>query len=242
MAHIFNGEAKKPKKFNMHSLEIEKFPEEKNTTEVINESEVLNTDEAINEDEVVNTNEIVENIIIENNNILLNQEPNDRYSQDIIGKGQIYKTQEIMIDVPKNDVVIGIDTIERDVYVQDIEIANGIASLVVVISESIVYSTCKKDLIEKLELNDRETEIENECLCVDGVVRASTSIIPYKMIVDVPGATENSEYSILDATISATNTKYILQNGEIVSGNIQIDDYIAGVQEGYIVSVRIKIY
>lgn len=167
----------------------------------------------------------------------------DIYKRHIIGKGQIYKSKDIFIEAPHKDVVIGIDDIEREIYIEDVEIANGIASLVVIISENITYSTCKKDSIENIyevDQNNLDDNIKQD-LCIDGVVRSNTSIIPYKMIIDVPGAKTGDKYNIEDAYIDGVTSKYILRNGDIVNNSSTFDDYIIGIQEGYIISVKIKI-
>ncbi|MGL5506962.1 MAG: hypothetical protein ACRDB0_03575 [Paraclostridium sp.] len=164
---------------------------------------------------------------------------NDKHKKSIIGKGQIYKSKDIFIEAPHKDIVIGIDDIERDIYVEGVEIANGIASLIVVISETITYSTCDKNSIENI-YNENDSII-NKDLCIDGVVRSNTSIIPYKMIIDVPGAKDGDTYSIEESYIDGVTSKYILKNGDIVDSNMPFDDYIIGLQEGYIISVKIKI-
>lgn len=187
--------------------------------------------ESKNEESKVDSSKEIQNITKDTNN-------NNRYKKHIIGTGQIYKNKEIFIETPEKDVVLGIDNVERDIYVEDVQITNGIASLVVAMSETITYSTCNKKALEDMYDENEDT---NQVLCIDGVVRSHTNIVPYNMVIEVPGARKGDRYIIEDISIEGLTSKYILQNGDIVKTNVNFDYCIIGLQESYVISVKIKV-
>ena len=190
----------------------------------------------------------------------------DREVKNINGRGQIYRSKKIIIDKPPKDVIVKIDKIKRELHIEDVELSDDIATVIAVLTETITYFTSKpipcksnqnddesnkdesgKDESGKDNKKEKNKDIlkdnseNNDSIAVDGVVRNTTIIIPCIIYIDVPGTKLGDKYKIINPTVESINIKYILDNGDIVNGNIPVGQYIEGLMEGYAISVGINI-
>jgi hypothetical protein len=91
-----------------------------------------------------------------------NKEKNNKKS-DIQGEGQLLVERRIVFNPPDKDVVLGVETISKDVEVTEVEIAENIAIVRGTLIKNIIYKTVKREDMEKaLNLEKEEEEENNE--------------------------------------------------------------------------------
>ncbi|WP_373598594.1 hypothetical protein [Paraclostridium bifermentans] len=168
----------------------------------------------------------------------------------VYGRGQVYRSKKVNIDKPEKDVVIKVDKIDRDIYIENIEILDDRASVLAMVTENITYYTAKrippkpekKENDEKCKPNKhpRCEDFKREVICLDGVVRSTTVITPCLIHLDVIGAREDSTYEVESATVECINTKYVLEDGTIVDReDLPMGSYIESLMEGYVITISI---
>ena len=123
----------------------------------------------------------------------------------------------------------------------------GGANIVTMVVENITYYTSKPLSGKKDEKEDKRNQsicksYEKECICFDGDVRNTTVITPYLIYMDVDGATEIDDYEIESASLNCINTKYVLDNGDIIDNNSSLlFNYIESLVQEYEITINIAV-
>ena len=211
----------------------------------VEEKEIKQESEKI-EVEIDNKKKLQE--YIEENNIA----KKDRYetSSNLLLEysGQIYKDRRIIFDPPKNDKIVSITNINRDIYVNDVEILENGVNVKAAISVSINYGTSKD--IFKQEEKCKENKEKNsiilesdikEVILTDGVVRNTTVLIPCDIYINIPEVNCFDKLRIIRGNLRTTNTQYILDNGDITNAIIPIGHSLKGMMERYILSIEVEV-
>ena len=163
------------------------------------------------------------------------------------GKCRVYRSKKINIDKPKEDIIIKVGNIDRSVYIESVEMLKGGANIVTMVVENITYYTSKplsnkKDKEEYKRNKSICKSYEKECICFDGDVRNTTVITPYLIYMDVDGATEIDDYEIESASLNCINTKYVLDNGDIIDNNSSLlFSYIESLVQEYEITINIAV-
>ena len=163
------------------------------------------------------------------------------------GKCRVYRSKKINIDKPKEDIIIKVGNIDRSVYIESVEMLKGGANIVTMVVENITYYTSKPLSGKKDEKEYKRNQsicksYEKECICFDGDVRNTTVITPYLIYMDVDGATEIDDYEIESASLNCINTKYVLDNGDIIDNNSSLlFSYIESLVQEYEITINIAV-
>lgn len=163
------------------------------------------------------------------------------------GKCRVYRSKKINIDKPKEDIIVKVGNIDRSMYIESVEMLKGGANIVTMVVENITYYTSKPLLGKKDEKEYKRNQsicksYEKECICFDGDVRNTTVITPYLIYMDVDGATEIDDYEIESASLECINTKYVLDNGDIIDNNSSLlFSYIESLVQEYEITINIVV-
>lgn len=163
------------------------------------------------------------------------------------GKCRVYRSKKINIDKPKEDIIVKVGNIDRSMYIESVEMLKGGANIVTMVVENITYYTSKPLLGKKDEKEYKRNQsicksYEKECICFDGDVRNTTVITPYLIYMDVDGATEIDDYEIESASLNCINTKYVLDNGDIIDNNSSLlFSYIESLVQEYEITINIAV-
>lgn len=163
------------------------------------------------------------------------------------GKCRVYRSKKINIDKPKEDIIIKVGNIDRSMYIESVEMLKGGANIVTMVVENITYYTSKPLSGKKDEKEYKRNQsicksYEKECICFDGDVRNTTVITPYLIYMDVDGATEIDDYEIESASLNCINTKYVLDNGDIIDNNSSLlFSYIESLVQEYEITINIAV-
>lgn len=163
------------------------------------------------------------------------------------GKCRVYRSKKINIDKPKEDIIVKVGNIDRSMYIESVEMLKGGANIVTMVVENITYYTSKPLLGKKDEKEYKRNQSicksnEKECICFDGDVRNTTVITPYLIYMDVDGATEIDDYEIESASLECINTKYVLDNGDIIDNNSSLlFSYIESLVQEYEITINIVV-
>ena len=163
------------------------------------------------------------------------------------GKCRVYRSKKINIDKPKEDIIVKVGNIDRSMYIESVEMLKGGANIVTMVVENITYYTSKPLLGKKDEKEYKRNQsicksYEKECICFDGDVRNTTVITPYLIYMDVDGATEIDDYEIESASLNCINTKYVLDNGDIIDNNSSLlFSYIESLVQEYEITINIVV-
>lgn len=184
-------------------------------------------------------------INIENERVMTNKQ-----IVGIQGQGQTYGSKKIILDPPPKDVIVKIADIDRDIIVDDVKMVNEGANVSALIIESITYYTSKPFPPQKDEQDDEENDHEKDkkgvivedytrdCIAMDGVVRSAITVIPCLVYVNLPGCSQDDEFEIVDASIQAVNTRYILRDEDQCEETNLLFNYYEGVIEEYVVTIN----
>ena len=132
-------------------------------------------------------------------------------------------------------------------YIESVEMLKGGANIVTMVVENITYYTSKPLSGKKDEKEYKRNQsicksYEKECICFDGDVRNTTVITPYLIYMDVDGATEIDDYEIESASLNCINTKYVLDNGDIIDNNSSLlFSYIESLVQEYEITINIAV-
>lgn len=157
--------------------------------------------------------------------------------------GQIYKGNKIIFDNITQDMIIGITNINRELEVKDIEILEKGINVYATIYVSINYATSKDIFTEGKKFKENNIVLENEkmpIISADGVVRHTTVLIPCKIYISDLEIKSLDEFKVVDKSIKATNTQYILDDESITNKIIPVGRSLRGIIENYIVSIKIE--
>ncbi|SCJ22236.1 Uncharacterised protein [uncultured Clostridium sp.] len=163
------------------------------------------------------------------------------------GKCRVYRSKKINIDKPKEDIIVKVGNIDRSMYIESVEMLKGGANIVTMVVENITYYTSKPLSGKKDEKEYKRNQsicksYEEECICFDGDVRNTTVITPYLIYMDVDGATEIDDYEIESASLNCINTKYVLDNGDIIDNNSSLlFSYIESLVQEYEITINIAV-
>lgn len=163
------------------------------------------------------------------------------------GKCRVYRSKKINIDKPKEDIIVKVGNIDRSMYIESVEMLKGGANIVTMVVENITYYTSKPLSGKKDEKEYKRNQsicksYEKECICFDGDVRNTTVITPYLIYMDVDGATEIDDYEIESASLECINTKYVLDNGDIIDNNSSLlFSYIESLVQEYEITINIVV-
>ncbi|MFR9069487.1 MAG: hypothetical protein ACLVIU_03905 [Paraclostridium sp.] len=163
------------------------------------------------------------------------------------GKCRVYRSKKINIDKPKEDIIVKVGNIDRSMYIESVEMLKGGANIVTMVVENITYYTSKPLSGKKDEKEYKRNQsicksYEKECICFDGDVRSTTVITPYLIYMDVDGATEIDDYEIESASLNCINTKYVLDNGDIIDNNSSLlFSYIESLVQEYEITINIAV-
>ncbi|MDU1539216.1 MAG: hypothetical protein E6902_06310 [Paeniclostridium sordellii] len=163
------------------------------------------------------------------------------------GKCRVYRSKKINIDKPKEDIIVKVGNIDRSMYIESVEMLKGGANIVTMVVENITYYTSKPLSGKKDEKEYKRNQsicksYEKECICFDGDVRNTTVITPYLIYMDVDGATEIDDYEIESASLNCINTKYVLDNGDIIDNNSSLlFSYIESLVQEYEITINIAV-
>ncbi|WP_270646403.1 hypothetical protein [Paeniclostridium hominis] len=163
------------------------------------------------------------------------------------GKCRVYRSKKINIDKPKEDIIVKVGNIDRSMYIESVEMLKGGANIVTMVVENITYYTSKPLLGKKDEKEYKRNQsicksYEKECICFDGDIRNTTVITPYLIYMDVDGATEIDDYEIESASLECINTKYVLDNGDIIDNNSSLlFSYIESLVQEYEITINIVV-
>lgn len=163
------------------------------------------------------------------------------------GKCRVYRSKKINIDKPKEDIIVKVGNIDRSMYIESVEMLKGGANIVTMVVENITYYTYKPLSGKKDEKEYKRNQsicksYEKECICFDGDVRNTTVITPYLIYMDVDGATEIDDYEIESASLNCINTKYVLDNGDIIDNNSSLlFSYIESLVQEYEITINIAV-
>jgi len=211
----------------------------------VEEKEIKQESEKI-EVEIDNKKKLQE--YIEENNIAEKDRYETSYNLSLEYSGQIYKDRRIIFDPPKNDKIVSITNINRDIYVNDVEILENGVNVKAAISVSINYGTSKD--IFKQEEKCKENKEKNsiilesdikEVILTDGVVRNTTVLIPCDIYINIPEVNCFDKLRIIRGNLRTTNTQYILDNGDITNAIIPIGHSLKGMMERYILSIEVEV-
>lgn len=177
-----------------------------------------------------------------------NEEKLENFDRDEFrGKCRVYRSKKINIDKPKEDIVVKVGNIERSMHIESVEMLKDGANIVTMVVENITYYTSKplSDEIDKKEYKRNQSickSYEKECVCFDGDIRNITVIIPYLIYIDIAGATETDDYEIKSASLDCINTKYVLDNGEIIDNNNSLlSSYIESLVQEYEITISMVV-
>ncbi|GAA0862576.1 hypothetical protein [Paraclostridium tenue] len=177
-----------------------------------------------------------------------NEEKLENFDRDEFrGKCRVYRSKKINIDKPKEDIVVKVGNIERSMHIESVEMLKDGANIVTMVVENITYYTSKplSDEIDKKEYKRNQSickSYEKECVCFDGDIRNTTVIIPYLIYIDIAGATETDDYEIESASLDCINTKYVLDNGEIIDNNNSLlSSYIESLVQEYEITISMVV-
>lgn len=163
------------------------------------------------------------------------------------GKCRVYRSKKINIDKPKEDIIVKVGNIDRSIYIESVEMLKGGANIVTMVVENITYYTSKPLSGKKDEKEYKRNQsicksYEKECICFDGDVRNTTVITPYLIYMDIDGATEIDDYEIENASLECINTKYVLDNGDIIDNNSSLlFSYIESLVQEYEITINIAV-
>lgn len=163
------------------------------------------------------------------------------------GKCRVYRSKKINIDKPKEDIIVKVGNIDRSIYIESVEMLKGGANIVTMVVENITYYTSKPLSGKKDEKEYKRNQsicksYEKECICFDGDVRNTTVITPYLIYMDIDGATEIDDYEIESASLECINTKYVLDNGDIIDNNSSLlFSYIESLVQEYEITINIAV-
>lgn len=163
------------------------------------------------------------------------------------GKCRVYRSKKINIDKPKEDIIVKVGNIDRSMHIESVEMLKGGANIVTMVVENITYYTSKPLSGKKDEKEYKRNQsicksYEKECVCFDGDVRNTTVITPYLIYMDVDGATEIDDYEIESASLECINTKYVLDNGDIIDNNSSLlFSYIESLVQEYEITINIAV-
>lgn len=166
---------------------------------------------------------------------------------EFCGKCRVYRSKKINIDKPKEDIIVKVGNIDRSMYIESVEMLKGGANIVTMVVENITYYTSKPLSGKKDEKEYKRNQsicksYEKECICFDGDVRNTTVITPYLIYMDVDGATEIDDYEIESASLNCINTKYVLDNGDIIDNNSSLlFSYIESLVQEYEITINIAV-
>ena len=177
-----------------------------------------------------------------------NEEKLENFDRDEFrGKCRVYRSKKINIDKPKEDIVVKVGNIERSMHIESVEMLKDGANIVTMVVENITYYTSKplSDEIDKKEYKRNQSickSYEKECVCFDGDIRNTTVMIPYLIYIDIAGATETDDYEIKSASLDCINTKYVLDNGEIIDNNNSLlSSYIESLVQEYEITISMVV-
>lgn len=177
-----------------------------------------------------------------------NEEKLENFDRDEFrGKCRVYRSKKINIDKPKEYIVVKVGNIERSMHIESVEMLKDGANIVTMVVENITYYTSKplSDEIDKKEYKRNQSickSYEKECVCFDGDIRNTTVIIPYLIYIDIAGATETDDYEIESASLDCINTKYVLDNGEIIDNNNSLlSSYIESLVQEYEITISMVV-
>jgi hypothetical protein len=168
------------------------------------------------------------------------------YEKNILyGKCEVYRSKNIDINRPKGDIIVKVGNIDRSIYVESVEALKDGVNILTMVVENITYYTSKAILPNTEEKKYKRMystceSYEKECICFDGEVRNTSVKIPYIIYLDIIDATEMTSYEIEDISLECINTKYILDNGNIIDNkNSLMYNYIESLIEEYKINISL---
>lgn len=155
------------------------------------------------------------------------------------GSGVDIIKKKIILAPPDKDVIIKITDRDNEIIIENAEVVkNGDYAIVKgYLNKSITYNTANKEQLKKLignqeeDANYRQLTPKLELVAADGVVRHTTTWIPFEILVFVKGASEDDKVIIENKSI-----KSLYNNDEEVK-----DKSITGILVQDIINIDITV-
>lgn len=156
------------------------------------------------------------------------------------GSGVDIIKKKIILAPPDKDAIIKITDRKDEIIIESAEIVkNGDYAIVKgYLNKSITYNTANKEQLKKLIVNQENQDVNYrsltpklELVAADGVVRHTTTWIPFEILVFVKGASEDDKVIIENKSI-----KSLCDNDEEVE-----DKFITGILVQDIINIDITV-
>ncbi|MBC6002338.1 MAG: hypothetical protein E7C86_01590 [Paeniclostridium sordellii] len=156
------------------------------------------------------------------------------------GSGVDIIKKKIILAPPDKDAIIKITDRKDEIIIESAEIVkNGDYAIVKgYLNKSITYNTANKEQLKKLIVNQENQAVNYrsltpklELVAADGVVRHTTTWIPFEILVFVKGASEDDKVIIENKSI-----KSLCDNDEEVE-----DKFITGILVQDIINIDITV-
>lgn len=156
------------------------------------------------------------------------------------GSGVDIIKKKIILVPPDKDAIIKITDRKDEIIIESAEIVkNGDYAIVKgYLNKSITYNTANKEQLKKLIVNQENQDVNYrsltpklELVAADGVVRHTTTWIPFEILVFVKGASEDDKVIIENKSI-----KSLCDNDEEVE-----DKFITGILVQDIINIDITV-